>query len=104
MRMFTGDLKPDLDVTLSGDSAVDATVAEGIKVIGRRNGEEIFSRDIDPGDVTVDGSSSVVTMQWEDGDTDDAGYIEIEVEVTWPGSRKQTFRSDNKVSVVEDFG
>ena len=103
MRMFTGDLKPDLIVTLSGDTPVDATDAESVRIIGKRNGEVVIDEAVDPGNIEVVGDTSTVLYQWQAGETDTPGYIEIEVELSWPGARKQTFRADSKVAVVTDF-
>ena len=41
-------------------------------------------------------------MEWQSGDTDERGRIQIEVEVTWPGARTQTFRADGGVDIKTD--
>jgi hypothetical protein len=99
MRMATGDLEPDLEVTLYG---VDATTASSIRVLGRRADNDIIF-DRAPTTTTLVGSDTKVTMAWVDGDTDDRGRIQIEVEVTWPGVRPQTFRPDGGVDLYTDF-
>ena len=102
LTMYTGDLEPDLEVTLaSSGGAVDITTAVSVRVIGRRGEDIIFDRA--PSSTAVVGQTSVVTMSWVDGDTDDIGRIQIEVEVTWPGTRPQTFRADGGVDVRRDF-
>lgn len=102
MRMYTGDLEPDLEVTLSSTTqAVDIDDAASIRIIGKRGGDIIFDRT--PDEVAVVDDNSVVTMEWVDGDTDEIGRISVEVEVTWPGTRPQTFRADGGVDVLRDF-
>lgn len=109
LTMYTGDLEPDLEVTLSSsDGPVDITTAVSTRIIGRRLVsknpdvyEEVFDRA--PTSTAVVGDTSVVTMAWVAGDTDDIGRIQVEVEVTWPGARPQTFRADGGVDVRRDF-
>lgn len=102
MKMYTGDLEPDLEVTLSSrDGAVDISTASSVRVIGRRGSTIIFDRA--PSDTDVVGDTSVVTMEWQAGDTATKGRIQVEVEVTWPGMRPQTFRAAGGVDVLADF-
>lgn len=102
MTMYTGDLEPALEVTLSAADPVDVTTATAVKIIGTRDGETaVFTRA--PTTTTVVGDTSVVTMAWVDGDTDDPGRIYIEVEVQWPGVRPQTFRA-GAVDIKTDYG
>lgn len=100
--MYTGDLKPDLRVTLSDDagSAVDITTAS-VLIKGRQNGALLFSRA--PASTSIVGLTSVVTMLWQATDTDTVGRIEVEVEVTWPVGKPQTFRCGEVVEVEDDF-
>lgn len=99
--MYTGDLKPDLKVILSAAEPVDATTASDVRILGQRDDVVIFDRE--PASVAVDGDTSVVTMVWESGDTDQRGRIGIEVEVMWSGSKPQTFRADGGVDIFDDF-
>jgi hypothetical protein len=102
VRMYTNDLEPDLEVTLaSSDGPVDVSTASSIRVIGKRGTDIIFDRA--PTDTDIVGDTSVVTMAWQAGDTDEIGRIQVEVEVTWPGVRPQTFRPDGGVDVLRDF-
>lgn len=101
--MYTNDLKPDLVITLSGSDPVDLTLATDVKIIGTRLGKPLFTRDPDVAPV-VDGDTSVVTMYWQTGDTARVGTIDIEVEVTWPGDKKQTYRAARGVKVNPDRG
>ena len=99
MRMYRGDLEPDLVVTCYDDTTpVDLTGASSMKIIGSRDGMVLFSR---PVTGTAEG---LITMSWEAGDTAEVGRIQVEVEVTWPGSRPQTFRPPQVVEVVADLG
>lgn len=103
LLMYTGDRKPDLRITLS-DSAgdgVDATEAALVRVIGKRGSVEVFDAEADT--VTVDGLTSIVTHAWGAGETDTAGWIAVEVEVTWPDGKLQTFRPEAGVKIVADF-
>lgn len=98
--MYTGDLKPDLEVTCTADTAVDLTAASSVRIIGKRDDTIVFD---DTPTLTVDGDTTVAKRLWEAGDTAVAGCIQIEVEATWPGNKKQTFRADGGVDVHLDF-
>ena len=100
--MYTGDLEPDLELVLrSRTQAIDLTPAESVRIIGRRGSDIVFDRE--PDTTTIVGDTSIVTMEWQSGDTDERGRIQIEVEVTWPGARTQTFRADGGVDIKTDF-
>jgi hypothetical protein len=100
MRMYRGDLEPDLVVTCyDGETPVNLTGASSIRVIGARlNGTLLFSRPV------TGTAQGVVTMPWQVTDTATEGEIVIEVEVTWPGARPQTFRPGERVSIRADLG
>lgn len=100
--MFTGDLKPDLSITLSADSAVDARDALSIRVIGTRGATILFDRPIQPADVTFTGGKSYFVMEWQAGDTDRPGLINGQVEVMWPGDKPQTFPFNTTIEVTRD--
>jgi hypothetical protein len=104
MILYTGDLEPPLTVTLSADDPVDVTSATAVRIIGTRDGgaTEAFSRS--PSSTAIVGDTTVVTMDWQAGDTDDPGTIRIEVEVEWPGVRPETFRPSGGVQIRPDFG
>lgn len=101
MRMYTGDLKPDLQVTCSADEPVDLDDAVSVRIIGRRDDTIVF--DSTPDTQTVVGDTTVVTRLWQAGDTAETGLIQIEVEATWPGNKKQTFRANGGVDIHRDF-
>lgn len=100
MRMFRGDLKPDLSITCyDGADPVNLSTASTVKVIGVRDGVALFNRA-----ATSAGADGVVTMEWQAGDTSTVGQIAVEVEVTWPGGKPQTFRPAESVKVEPDLG
>jgi hypothetical protein len=98
-RLKRGDTAPPLRVTITDAGApVDLTPATGIKVIGSQNGTMLFSR-------TVTGTNQgVVVMPWSAGDTATPGLINVEIEVTWPGSPPtvQTFPASGTLTVLVD--
>lgn len=99
MKIYRGDLKPDLRITcLDGDAPVDLTVATSVKVIGVRDGVVLFNRA-----ATTATAAGVVTMLWQTADTAVTGVIEVEVEVTWSGAKPQTFRPPDVVTVAPDL-
>ena len=105
LTMRTGDLEPDLEVTIrparTTDPPVNLTTAASVRVIGKQLGEVIFDRA--PTSTVVDGNNTVVTMEWQAGDTALPNRITIEIEATWPGTRPQTFVPDGGVDIRRDF-
>lgn len=96
MKMYRGDLKPDLVITLmDGDAPIDLSAATSVSVVGVRDGASLFDRA-----ATSATSAGVVTMAWQAADTNTAGAIEIEVEVVWPGGKTQTFRPRSMVTIA----
>lgn len=103
MRMFRGDLKPDLELTLTDGkpaTPVDLTGATAIRVIGRKNSAVLFDR----APTELSGAAEgVVVMEWQPADTAETGRVYVEVEVTWPGGKPQTFRSGSVVDINADY-
>lgn len=106
MRIYQHDLLPALEVTCEevdpvtkARSVVDLTTATSVKVIGVKDGAVLFNRA-----ATSSTALGVVTMAWQSGDTATSGTIAVEVEVTWPGNKPQTFRPTSLVEVVADYG
>lgn len=98
MKMYRGDLKPDLQITLTDDATpVDLTTAASIRLIGMRGSTVAIDEDVTG---TAEG---VVTYEWQLADTATTGRILVEVEVTWPGEKPQTFRPLAAVDVVADY-
>lgn len=99
-RIKRGDTLPSLVIDLSGDAGpVDLTAATQVKVLGVRDGQVAVDRPAE-GD-----AAGAVTMDWAT-ETATAGVIGFEVEVTWPGGKKQTFPADGLVyaEVTPDLG
>ena len=101
LEIKRGDLMPPLTgiITDNGDP-VNGTTAVLARVIAWRDGALLFRRP-----VTI-GADGTWTMPWVEGDTDQVGDLLIEVEVTWPGTRPQTFPGDGyeTVRVHQDLG
>lgn len=96
--MYTGDLEPPFEGVLSGRDPVDTTAVPN-RLIGTRGGQIIFDEIIT--DKTVVGDTTVVKFDWLVPFTT-TGPIKFEVEVEWPGNRKQTFPACNKFIVKRD--
>lgn len=99
-EMTTGDTKPDLKMILSATDPVDITSAISVRIIGKmkRSGVEKFDRAPSTAEYLGDGTS-LVTMEWQTGDTSTPGDLEIEVEVTWAPGQVQTFPAENHVNL-----
>lgn len=99
--MVVGDLEPGIEITLldSTGAAVDLSVAESVKLrFATSAGVEVWVRD-----VTIDDAvNGVVFYDWQDGDTDVAGYYLAQVVVTWTGSpvRPQTYPATGRIYVL----
>ena len=102
MKIYTGDLEPALEITLSDKDGADfdATDATAIRIIGTLGATEVFDRA--PTSITHVGLTTVLTMNWQTGDTDTAGRVKLEVEVMWPGDRPQTIRPAGIVTISTD--
>jgi hypothetical protein len=57
-------------------------------------------------DQSAEENRGVVEYDWQDGDTDTTGTFTAEVEVMWPGQRRQTFpdKGYQKIQVTKDLG
>jgi hypothetical protein len=90
-RFKVGDLEPAVAIPLTERAAdgtvtdVDLSTAVSVHVKGRRAVAFV----IDDADPTIVGN--VVTHEWNDGESDDAGRFWFRAVVTWPGGRQQTF-------------
>jgi hypothetical protein len=94
--MLQGSLEPALVVTLTDGAGdpVPLSEATSIHVRGELQSEQAFLRDV--GSASDNG---VVTMNWEAGDTDEAGRLWIDVRVVWTGNRPQWFRAAEVVDI-----
>jgi hypothetical protein len=97
-EIYAGDLKPDLSISLTNHGApLDLTSAVSIRIIGKRRSDGSIAFDRSP--TTQDKVNGVVTMAWQTADTATADELLIEVEVTWPGTKPQTFHPSGVVRV-----
>lgn len=102
-KIKRGDLEPPLEISCTRDgTSVDLTNADSVHVVLAHSvsGETPVRREASG---TADGK---VVMAWQAEDTDVVGIINVEVEVTWPGGRPETFPDDDylAVEVVPDLG
>lgn len=87
------DLLPNLVVTLlEGDDPVDLTLATGARFLMRNllAGLKV-SAVATILDQSVEANLGKVSYTWVSPDTDTVGKFNGEVEITWPGSKTQTF-------------
>lgn len=96
--MTRGDLKPDLEITISdGDGVADFSGLDvgDCTVICEINGVVVVEDP--PTSVTPaqDGQSAVVVRQWVAGETDEVGRMWCVVEVDWGTDKPQTFPQDS---------
>ena len=110
--MKRGDRLPSLECTLTGgknNRPVDLTSATSIRAVALQNENYLFA----DGYKTVTGDASgVVVLPWGVGETDTVGLIEMEFQVTWPGSIPQSFPIPSKsrpsglvrILIVQDLG
>lgn len=100
-KIKRGDLLPAWTATLTdGTVPVDLTAATSILVKGYKPDGTTISR-------TVTGDANgVVTMAWQATDTEAVGDFLAEIEVTWPGSKPQTFPADGYLvtRIYQDIG
>jgi hypothetical protein len=107
------DLYPPLEVycTNGVDSdtgepvPVDLTTATAVKVIAWRSNVLLFNRSVGV-PTGPDALAGKVTMAWQAADVDTWADLYVEVEVTWPGAKPQTFPPEGwlVVHVVPDLG
>jgi hypothetical protein len=94
LRMKRGDTAPPLRAVITDNGAgVDLTPAT-LRVIGKRNGQTIFTHGVTGTD------QGVIVMPWVDGDTAVPGLISIEIEATWPGGTVQTWPASGYLNVL----
>ena len=90
LTMKQNDLAPSLRAQLlDGETAVDLTTASSARIIVTTidKATELLDRA-----ATIEaGTNGWVTMDWQTGDTATVGRYLLEIEVTWPGTKPQTF-------------
>jgi hypothetical protein len=93
---------PSLVANLSdANGEVDLTAAVSVKFIA------VSATHTITGTCTVTGAATgEITYTWAAGDTDFAGDYQVEFEVTWPSSKKQTFPNDSykSLTIKADLG
>lgn len=103
VTISTGDQLPLLQITLSANEPVIAADMTDIRILGRVDRTLLIDRE--PFTIVQQDNAVVLTMEWDLADTTDPAVIDIQVEVTWTGGLKQTFRTDpdDNVYVVLDY-
>lgn len=100
------DLLPEPQVTLYDalGAVVDLTTAVSVQFL-MRNADTLAVK-VNAAATVVTPTAGVVKYVWAGTDTDTAGSYQAEWEVTWSGSRKQTFptKGFDTVVVYEDVG
>src|SRR5690349_5999933 len=95
MSIKQHDTLPALSITCTSQgSPVDLTAASSVRIIGSMEGQQLFA------DSTTGTDQGVVTRAWDAEDTDTAGVLLVEVEVTWPGGGIETFPPDGYLTVL----
>lgn len=96
-----GDLEPPLAGTvLDGTTPVSLIPADSVAVHIRRPDGTTINRAPTLADQTT--KPGEWTMPWVDGDLPSRGAYNVEVQVTWPGGRPQTFTSTTAAFMVRD--
>lgn len=104
--MSTGDLEPSITFVLSATTDDNVPIPVNVtgypvRILGTRGDTLVIDRE--PDNIAIVGNTSVLTLDWQDGETDLPGRIQFEIEVTWvPGSRPQTFVTNEDVKLRED--
>jgi len=85
-HMKQDDLLPTMTITCLDDTTpVNLTTASSIAIKGKQGGTLVFSKAV------TGNASGEVVLVWSGTDTATAGQLYVEVEVTWPGAKPQTF-------------
>lgn len=89
-----GDTLPAVSVACLIDGApVDLSAATAVKIVGRLDDELVIERVV-PGP-----SDGVVVINWLESETAQIGRLRIEIEVTWPDAKIQTWPGSGAVNV-----
>lgn len=92
--MKRGDLKPDLEITISDARAsadFSTVAASACRIIGEMDGVVVLNDTADTITVAADNKSATVKRAWAAGETDTAGRLWLAVEVDWGAGAPQTF-------------
>lgn len=95
--MKRGDTAPPLTVRLSDGAAPVDLTGSTVRVLGRVGGNLVLD---DSSPNLDEGSEGLVVHHWVAGETNFAGVMRVEVEVTWPGGFVQTWPPNDYLYVV----
>jgi hypothetical protein len=96
VRIKAGDLLPPLVIDLTdNDLPLNITTATGVSVIGTQGTTTVFT-DNAP---TRDNANGIVTHTWVAPQTATPGRMWVEVVVTWPTAKPQTFPALGQLAV-----
>lgn len=104
-RIKKGDLLPEIQGTCEdANGPIDLTNATGVRFLMGLTGST--TNKVAAAATFVDRPSGVVKYTWTGTDTDTVADYDGEFEVTWPGSKPETFpnRGFLKISVYQDRG
>lgn len=104
-RVKRGDLLPEIQGTCLDDNGpVDLTNASSVRFLMGVAGSS--TNKVAAAAAFVDRPNGIVKYTWTGTDTDTVAEYDGEFEVTWPGTKPETFpnRGFIKVSVYQDRG
>lgn len=104
-RIKRGDLLPELNGTCQDDNGiVDLTNAVSVRFLMGLPG--VTTNKVAAAAAFVSKPAGTVKYTWAGTDTDTVGDYDGEFEVTWPGSKLETFpnRGFIRISVYQDRG
>ena len=95
------DLLPELDAILQAANGSPVNLTNAVSIVFHMREEDGETMKITDGIVVINDNPATgqVSYAWVDTDTDTSGLFYCEFEVTWPGSKIQTFPSRGYVSV-----
>lgn len=105
--MKANDLEPSFEVQLlDGSTPVDLTSVVSVLFLMRNRKGVKATGPMVVADQSVDDTVGVVRYDWVQGDTDKAGSYNVEVQVTWPAARSQTFPANQYIlmDIQKDLG
>lgn len=98
--MNVGDLKPDLEISLSARDRGELFHIEdatSVRVIGMRGNTVVF--DHEATSYVTRGRYAIVIMEFVSGDTSTVGRVDVKVVITWPGNKAQTICTTNDLLI-----
>lgn len=101
------DLEPPIRVTLlDGTKPVDLSAASEVRFFMKNKDGLKVSQVMSVEDQSNAANHGRVSYAWQSGDTDTVSSYSAEIQVTWIGSRPQTFPADKyfTVDVQKDLG